>query len=61
MYFNEDHKIFRQSVRQFIETEVVPNAERWETDRHIPKSILKRMGDLGYLGLIFPEKYTGVF
>jgi acyl-CoA dehydrogenase len=59
MYFNQDHQIFRQSVRQFIETEVVPNAERWENDRHIPKSVLKRMGDLGYLGLIFPEKYGG--
>ncbi|MFN3851421.1 MAG: acyl-CoA dehydrogenase family protein [Spirosomataceae bacterium] len=59
MYFNEDHQLFRQSIRSFIEKEVVPNATKWEEERHIPKEILKKMGDLGYLGLLFDEKYGG--
>jgi alkylation response protein AidB-like acyl-CoA dehydrogenase len=58
-YFNQDHQLFRQSVRQFIEKEVIPNAEKWESERQIPKSIFKKMGDLGYLGVNFPEEYGG--
>ncbi len=58
-YFNEDHDLFRQSVRHFIEKEVVPQAEKWETERQIPKEIFKRMGDLGFLGLVMPEQYGG--
>jgi alkylation response protein AidB-like acyl-CoA dehydrogenase len=58
-YFTDDHQLFRRTVRQFIETEVVPHAEAWETARRIPKAIFQRMGALGYLGLPFPEKYGG--
>lgn len=58
-YFNQDHQLFRQSVRQFIEKEVILNASTWETERQIPKSIFKRMGDLGYLGINFSEEYGG--
>jgi acyl-CoA dehydrogenase len=58
-YFNQDHQLFRASVRQFIEKEVTPHAEEWEDARQIPKSIFKRMGNLGYLGINFPEEYGG--
>jgi acyl-CoA dehydrogenase len=58
-YFNQDHQLFRQSVRQFIEKEVIPNASTWEAERQIPKSIFKKMGDLGYLGINFSEEYGG--
>jgi acyl-CoA dehydrogenase len=58
-YFNQDHQLFRQSVRQFIEKEVIPNASTWETKRQIPKSVFKKMGDLGYLGINFSEDYGG--
>jgi acyl-CoA dehydrogenase len=59
-YFNQDHQLFRQSVRQFIEKEVIPNTEKWETERQIPKSVFKKMGDLGYLGINFSEDYGGM-
>lgn len=58
-YFTDDHQLFRQTVRQFIETEVAPRADEWETARRIPKAIFQRMGSLGYLGLPFPEAYGG--
>lgn len=60
LYFTEEHDLFRQTVRQFIETEVVPQTDEWETNRRIPLSIFKRMGELGYLGLPFPEEFGGV-
>ncbi|GAA4446506.1 acyl-CoA dehydrogenase family protein [Nibrella saemangeumensis] len=59
LYFTEDHALFRQSVRQFIDQEIVPQTEEWETKRRIPHSIFRRMGDLGYLGLPFSEEYGG--
>ncbi len=59
LYFTDEHELFRQSVRQFIDKEVVPNTEAWETARRIPLSAFQRMGELGFLGLPFPEAYGG--
>ncbi len=59
IYFTEEHELFRQSLRQFIETEVVPRANEWEEKQQIDKAIWKRMGDLGFLGINFPEEYGG--
>ncbi len=60
LYFRDEHHLFRQSVRQFIDTEVVPNTDAWETARRIPATIFRRMGELGYLGLPFSETFGGV-
>lgn len=59
LYFTEDHELFRQSVRQFIGSEVVPHTTDWETERRIPQGIFRRMGELGYLGLPFSTEYGG--
>jgi len=59
LYFTEDHTFFRQTVRQFIETEVVPHADEWEKAQKIPRHIWKRMGELGFLGINLPEIYGG--
>jgi len=58
-YFNEEHDLFRQSLREFLSREVSPNIEVWEKAGKIPKSIWKKMGDMGFLGLSFSEKYGG--
>lgn len=36
-----------------------PNIEQWEKDGETPRSLFKRMGELGYLGIKFPEEYGG--
>jgi alkylation response protein AidB-like acyl-CoA dehydrogenase/putative sterol carrier protein len=59
LYFNEEHNLFRQSVRQFVEKEVLPVMNEWEQKQQIPKSIWKKMGELGFLGINFPEEYGG--
>jgi alkylation response protein AidB-like acyl-CoA dehydrogenase len=43
-----------------MEKEIVLHTEEWETGRRIPLSIFKRMGDLGFLGLLYSEEYGGV-
>ena len=58
-YFTEEHHLFRQSVRQFIETEVRPFAQQWEKTQEIPREVFRRMGELGFLGINFPVKYGG--
>jgi len=59
-YFTEEHELFRQSLRAFLEKEVVPNIDKWEEERRTPRSIYKRFGEMGYLGMNFPEKYGGM-
>ncbi|MEZ0607893.1 acyl-CoA dehydrogenase family protein [Fibrella sp. WM1] len=59
LYFTDEHELFRQSVRQFISTEVVPHTDEWETNRRIPAGVFRRMGELGFLGLPFAEQYGG--
>ena len=57
--FNEQHEMFRQTVRAFVEKEVEPHFEEWEQAGQIPKSIWPRMGRLGFLGVEYDEKYGG--
>lgn len=58
-YFNEDHIMFRQTVRDFIQREVKPNIQKWEDEEKIPREVWKKMGDLGFLGINYDEKYGG--
>lgn len=60
VYFTEDHELFRQTVREFMETEVAPHAEAWEHARRIPREIWRKMGEMGFLGIIHPEEYGGM-
>ena len=57
--FNEQHDMFRQTVRSFVEKEVEPHIEEWEQAGQIPKSIWPRLGELGFLGVEYDEKYGG--
>ena len=60
MYFTEEHEMFRQSVRAFVEKEINPHADEWEEAGIFPAhDLFKKMGDLGFLGLNYPEEYGG--
>jgi alkylation response protein AidB-like acyl-CoA dehydrogenase len=59
-YFTEEHNVFRQSFRDFLKKEAVPHIERWEETGHIDREIFKKMGDMGYFGLYYPEAYGGM-
>jgi len=59
-YFTAEHEAFRQTVRRFVETEINPHVEAWEEARLWPaRDVLKKMGNLGLLGLTYPEAYGG--
>jgi acyl-CoA dehydrogenase len=57
--FEEHHEMFRQAVRAFVQKEVEPHVEAWELAGQIPKSIWPRLGELGFLGVEYDEKYGG--
>jgi acyl-CoA dehydrogenase len=59
-YFTEEHNQFRQSLRDFLQKEVVPVVDEWEKVGNPPRDIWKKFGDMGYFGLRFPEKYGGL-
>lgn len=60
MYFTEEHRVFRESFRNFLQKEVVPHIEKWEKTGSIDRFIWKKFGDMGYFGLSYPEEYGGL-
>ena len=56
--FNEDHDRLRESIAAFVEKELTPHAEEWE-ETTFPDWVFRRMGELGLLGLSYPEEYGG--
>lgn len=58
--FTAEHDMFRKAVRAFVEKELNPHVEAWEHAGIWPAhDVLKKMGDLGFLGLNYPEEYGG--
>ena len=60
MYFTEEHQLFRNSLKNFLQKEVVPHVEKWEKTGTIERFIWKKFGDMGFFGIAYPEKYGGL-
>jgi alkylation response protein AidB-like acyl-CoA dehydrogenase len=56
--FTDEHDQLRESIRRFAETELQPHADEWE-ETTFPDWVFRRMGELGFLGLSYPEEYGG--
>lgn len=59
IYFEPEHQMVRDQIRRFLREEVLPHADAWEREGAVPRAILRRMGELGLLGLTHPEVYGG--
>lgn len=55
----ETHRDIQSLAREFAANEIAPNAARWNEDHHIPVDVIRRMGEVGFLGIIVPEQYGG--
>ncbi len=55
--FSDHHDELRKTIRTFVETELAPHAKEWEEG--FPDEVFARMGELGFLGLAYPEEYGG--
>ena len=58
-YLTEEHNLFRKSLRDFLDKEVVPFVDQWEIDQQVPKEIFLKFGEMGFFGLTQEEKYGG--
>lgn len=59
-FFSEEHDLFRAGLRDFLKQEVIPHVDEWEKTGQIDKSIWKKMGDMGFLGMVYPEEFGGL-
>jgi acyl-CoA dehydrogenase len=58
--YSDEHKIFRDSLRKFLDKEVVPYIDKWEEAGIVPRSVWKKMGEQGFLCMNVPEEYGGL-
>ena len=58
-YFGEEHELLRAQIRRFVDEEIKPRALQWEQDGMVPRQVLRRMGELGFLGIRYPAQYGG--
>jgi acyl-CoA dehydrogenase len=58
-YLAEEHEMLRAQVRRFVEEDVKPHGEAWEAAGFVPRDVLRRMGELGFLGIRFPARWGG--
>lgn len=58
--YTEEHKLFRDSYRKFLEKESVPFHEQWEEDGMVSRELWTKAGEQGFLGVMVPEEYGGM-
>jgi alkylation response protein AidB-like acyl-CoA dehydrogenase len=56
---SEQHRLIRDTVRQFMETELRPRLKEYERAEHFPADELRRLGELGFCGMLIPEEWGG--
>ena len=59
LFSTPEHELFRETVRRFAEEELRPRAREFDEMGRIDKSLFKRMGDLGMLGLRYDPRWGG--
>jgi acyl-CoA dehydrogenase len=57
--FSDEHEQLRESVGRFVRNEIAPHVDEWEEAREFPRELFLRCGELGFLGLKYPEELGG--
>ena len=55
----EEQDLIRKTVREFAETEIAPKVQEYDEKQQFPLDIIKKLGEMGFLGIIFPAEYGG--
>ena len=59
MLLTQDQEMIRDAVRDFAQTELWPNAARWDKEHHFPKEAHQGLAALGAYGICVPEEFGG--
>src|ERR1700722_8459306 len=57
--FTDEQQQLRRSVREFAESEITPHVMEWDEASQFPSDLIPKMGEMGLMGVIFPEEYGG--
>jgi alkylation response protein AidB-like acyl-CoA dehydrogenase len=57
--FTDEHELLRMTVREWVGAEIAPHVAEWEDAGDFPDEVFRRAGELGFLGLAFPESAGG--
>lgn len=57
--FTEEQKMLRETVRNFVDKEIMPNIAEWDRKGHFERSLIPKLAELGLMGVCIPEKYGG--
>ncbi|MGB7291571.1 MAG: acyl-CoA dehydrogenase family protein [Thermodesulfobacteriota bacterium] len=58
--FTDEQNMFRDTIREFGQNEIDPLVEEYEKKEDFPKELFPKLGEMGFLGITFPEEYGGV-
>jgi citronellyl-CoA dehydrogenase len=58
-YFTEEHHMFRETVKRFVQSEIAPYTEEWDEAGIFPRELFKKAADLGLFGIRLDPKYGG--
>ena len=58
-FYQPEHEAFRDMLRRFVRNEIEPFGEEWDESGSFPRELYKKAGDIGLLGVGFPEEYGG--
>jgi acyl-CoA dehydrogenase len=59
IYVTPEHVALREQVARFLAREVEPQAHAWEEQGFVPREVLRKLGELGLLGITYPQQYGG--
>lgn len=55
----EEQRQIRRTVQEFAQTEIAPHVMEWDEAQHFPREVISKLGELGFLGIVFPQEYGG--
>ncbi len=56
----DEQRAFKETIREFAEAEIAPHAAEWDETHHFPVDVIRRLGEMGAMGVGFPEEYGGL-
>ena len=56
---SEEQQLLKKTVREFAEAEIGPHAREWDDKQEFPREVFTKLGELGLMGVVWPEKYGG--
>jgi acyl-CoA dehydrogenase len=59
-FYSDEHEAFRNTVRRFVERELMPHVDQWDEAEEFPRELYRKASAAGLLQLGFPEEYGGV-